>query len=471
MQLKKRQLRRSLGLVTANLFMVTHGYAEQVVNESAPPPGTAPASVNQAVDNLGTAALDSSVLDYKETGGRVRVIEPVVRLTVTGDAGNVFTATFTHDSLTGATPNGATPWKEPQTFMTPAAPPSSTMAVTSASGGSTLVNVPGTGTRVAEYKTPAHQLPVDKGFRDTRNAFSLGYAEKWNSTTNISAGFAYSHERDYRSLSLNGSYARSFYDHNTTLSLGLDFESDKSFPIFGTPTPFVSMNGAPKGPPQTKTVTSLIAGITQVMNRYWLLQANYEVGSNQGYQTDPYRIISVINPITGGPEEYLYENRPRSRLRQSIYIANKVAIGPTAADISFRYYHDSWGINSITTDISERIPLTAKMYIQPEVYYYRQSAANFFTYYLLGGQPLPQYASADGRLAKFSARTLEIRFGYSFTPHADFYIMAEDYKQMGKHYLPNAPGDLAHEDVFSGVHARSIVAGFTYRFSLSSDGS
>lgn len=471
MQLKKRQLRRSLGLVTANLFMATHGYAEQVVTEdSAPPPNTTTTPINQAVENLGTTELDSSMLIYNEQGGRVRAIEPVFRLAVTGNTGNVFTAKFTYDSLTGATPNGATPWKQTQTFMTPAPNPGSTMAATGASGGRTIVNVPGTGTHVAEYQTPAHQLPVDHGFRDHRYAFNLGYSEKWNSNTNISMGFAYSKELDYRSMSINGAFARDFNDHNTTLRLGLNYEYDKSSPIFGTPTPLDRMNGFWKGPPESKDVVSLIAGLTQVMDRYWLLQLNYEVGSNQGYQTDPYRIISVINPVTGGPEEYRYESRPQSRLRQSIYLANKVAIGPTAADISFRYYRDSWGIRSLTANISERIPLSSRMYIEPEFYYYHQSAANFFTYYLLGGQPLPQYASADGRLAKFRARTVGIRFGYSLSPKTDLYVMAEDYKQMGAHYLPNAPGDLAHEDVFSGVHARSIIAGFTYKFSLSSEG-
>lgn len=468
MQLMKRHIRRSLGMVTANLFMATHGYADTVVTQE--PATTADnASSDQSAYGLSSTTLDSSVMYYREHGGRVKALEPVARLTVSGNDGSVFTATVIYDSLSGASPNGATPWNATQTFITPAPAPSTSYSVTGASGGRTIVTLPGTSTQVAEYTTPAHQLPVDPGFHDRRSAIQLGYSEKWNPVTNVSVGIASSREHDYSSWSGNASIARDFNDHNTTARIGLSYEHDNSFPIFGTPTPLTLMNGVQKGPSETKTVTSLITGVTQDMNRHWLLQANYEIGWNRGYQTDPYKIVSVINPTTGGPMEYRYESRPQRRVRQSFYIANKVAIGPTAADISFRYYHDSWGIRSLTGDVSERIPLTTNLYVQPEFYYYKQSAADFFDYYLLNGQPLPQYASADGRLAKFSARTIGIRVGYTLSPNTNLYLLAEDYKQMGRHHLPYAPGDLATEDIFSGVHATSIVAGFTYRFNASPD--
>lgn len=104
MQLMRRQIRRSLGLVTANLFMVTHGYAEPVVSQE---PGVTPdsASPDQSGYGLASTTLDSSVMYYKEHGGRVKVLEPVARLTVTGNNGSIFTATVIYDSLSGASPN------------------------------------------------------------------------------------------------------------------------------------------------------------------------------------------------------------------------------------------------------------------------------------------------------------------------------------------------------------------------------
>ncbi|HKI73606.1 MAG TPA: DUF3570 domain-containing protein [Pseudomonadales bacterium] len=471
MQLKNKKIRRSLGLITANLFLATHGYADTLDGAAdAPTTSAANTSGDQAFNALGTASIDSAVLFYKEASGRVRAIEPVSQVSVTGDNGNVFTAKFTYDSLTGASPNGAAPWTSVQTFTTPAkavSTPGSTMTVTGASGGRTIVTLPGTTTQVAQYQTQPNQLPVDSGFIDKRYAFDLGYSAKLSDETTTSFGFAASTEHDYRSWSANTAISRNFDQNNTTVELGLNVEYDQSLPIFGTPTPLTQMNGSTKGPNRYKTVTSVNLGVTQVMTRRWLFQMNYNIGWNNGYQTDPYKIVSVVNPTTGAPQQYLYEARPDHRVRQSVYIANKVALGPTVADISFRYYHDSWGIKSITSDMSERVPLSQSWYIQPELHYYQQSAADFFHYYLLGGDPLPQYASADGRLGKFRARTWGLRVGYELSRHTDIYMMAEDYKQMADSQPQNAPGALQNENFFSGVHAKSFVLGFKYTFQLS----
>lgn len=458
MQLSKRkkgQLWQSLGLVTANLFMATHGYAAQrnVIDDTS--------------SDLGTATLDSAVLFYEESGGRVKAIEPTTSLKVVTDSGDIFSARVTYDSLTGATPNGAAPWNGLQTFTTPAAPPGEEVAVTSPSGHLTIVTLPGTGTRVAQYTAQPHALPVDAGFMDKRTAFDLGYTKNWTSDTLTSFGISRSKELDFRSLSFRGGVSQSLFDKNTTLTLGVNYEHDTSDPLFGTPTPLTEMNGFAKGPAESKTVTSIIAGVTQVMNRRWLFQLNYDIGWNNGYQTDPYKIVSVVDGTSGSPLQYLYESRPDSRVRQSVYVGNKIAFGPTVADISFRYYHDSWGIKSMTGEMAERVPLTRALYLEPTFHYYRQTAADFFTYYLTGGEPLPEFASADGRLAKFDAYTIGMKVGYQLSRHAELYGLVEDYKQSGDSTVAGAPGELANEDFFSGVRAASVIIGFNYKFDLS----
>ena len=450
MQLKKRRhgkVWRSLGMVTANLFVATHGIAqaEGLANEP------------------GTTSFDSAVLFYSEAGGRVQAIEPVASLRINRENGSVFTARLTYDSLTGATPNGAAPWRTKQTFTEPTAPPGKSMTVTSASGHQTIVTIPGTGTVVAQYTANPHILPVDAGFKDTRYAFNTGYTAAWQSGTNTSIGFDISSELDYSSYSVNAAISQAFNQKNTTLSLGVNFEYDESSPKFGIPTPLTEMNGLQKGPSDTKTVTSINAGITQVMNRFWLMELNYDIGWSNGYQTDPYKIVSMVDATTGMPLRYLYESRPDARTRQSIYLANKIAIWSSVSDLAFRYYHDSWGINSITGELSVNIPITKHLYIEPETHYYKQSAANFFNYYLLDGAT-PQYASADYRLSKFNALTLGVKLGYTFSGNDEMYIMAENYRQSGDKHIAGAPGDLANENFFSGIHSTSIMMGINFKF-------
>jgi opacity protein-like surface antigen len=449
----------ALGMLTANLLAATAAHA--VPQDGSDNPGS---YLNDTASQPGTTTLDTSVLFYQEQGGRVRAIEPSTAATVNLDNGDVITGRFTYDTLTGATPNGAAPWTSPQTFTTPVQALGTQQTVTSASGHSQIVTIPGTGTVVSQYTVPGNTLPVDSGFKDHRFALDLGYSHLLDPDTRISVGGAGSTESDYTSLSINGGLSHDLFGKNTTISIGGNFEFDRSRPRFGIPTPLTMMNGDIKGASQSKTVVSAIAGITQVLTRNWLVQLNYSYGSDQGYQTDPYKIVSVVDPTTGAPDQYLYESRPRSRTRQSVYAASKLAIGSAVTSASFRYYHDSWKISSITAEASETIPLGHSFYIEPGFRYYHQTAADFYAPYLLANAPTPQYASADSRLSRFSATTISLEAGYRLAKGVDLYVVGEDYKQTGTHHYANAPGALATQDFFGGVHAYSVMTGVKLSF-------
>lgn len=464
MSVRPVRLAQALGLMTANLLAATCAHAQDEPSNPA-------TVVSDTESDLGLTRIDSAILFYHEAGGRVRATEPVVSVVMNGSDGAILSARLTSDILTGATPNGATPWTGVQTFLTPAHAPGIT-TVTQTSGGSKLVTIPGTGTVARQYQTAAGVLPVDTGFQDKRKAIDLGYSALLGPDTRISFGGSASTERDYRSYSGSMGISRDFNSKNTTLSLNANYESDQSKPFFGTPTPLSEMSAEPKGPAESKSVTSLVLGVTQVVSRHWLTQLNYNVGTTQGYQNDPYRIISVVDPVTGAPLKYLYDSRPRSRLRQSVYWGNKIALGPTVADIALRGYHDSWGINSVTAELSERIPITSWLYVEPQARYYHQSAANFFHNYLVGGQPLPTNASSDSRLDRFSATTVGLKVGIPLvapndmgpTRNSEFYLQVQAYQQTGTNHPAGAIGALAHENLFAGTKATSVIVGYTFAF-------
>jgi hypothetical protein len=462
---RRARIGRTLGLLTANLFVAAGVHAQDVSNAPAPDPASIDGGgANDDTQNdLGMTRIDSAVLFYQEDGGRVRTIEPVVNATLNSSGGDVLSIRLTSDTLTGATPNGAAPWTGPQTFTTPAHAHGTSTTVTGASGGSTLITIPGVGTVVRQYTIAPNQLPVDAGFRDQRFALDLGYSTQWNPDTKFSAGGGASIERDYTSLTASLGASRDLNNKNTTVSAVFNFEYDLSHPYFGTPTPFTVMNGLPKGGNASKNVYNVVLGVSQVLNRRWLAQLNYSIGSTNGYQTDPYRVISVVDS-TGAPLQYLYENRPNSRIRQSVYFGNKISIGPTFADISARYYRDNWGISSVTVAAAERIPIIGRVYIEPEARYYTQTAANFFHDYLVGGQPLPAFASSDSRLDKFSAVTFGARIGVKVSHTGEFYLQGERYNQSGNAHPAGAIGALANENLFSGASSTSVIVGYTFAF-------
>jgi hypothetical protein len=456
MQLSKRKgrLTAALGLMTASLFAGAGVHAQQ-----------ASQNINDDTStDAGLTRVDSAVLFYQEAGGRVKATEPVASITLNDDSGDVLHVKLTADTLTGATPNGAAPWTHDQTFITPSKTQGQKTTVTSASGNSTLITIPGTDVTARQYTVAANTLPVDSGFQDQRYAIDLGYTGTRDNGDRLSFGGSYSSERDYSSMSANVGYARDFNDKNTTASVALNFEADTSKPYFGTPQPLSQMSGTIKGGNRQKTVVDLVAGVSQVMNRYWLMQVNYSLGDTSGYQTDPYRIISVVDGESGAPVRYLYESRPASRLRQSLYIGNKLALWGTVADVSARLYHDSWGINAETLEVAERIPLTSFLYVEPSYRYYHQTRANFFRDYLIDGQALPENASSDSRLGSFDASTIGLKLGMRVRGNDELYLRAASYQQTGTSHPSYAVGDLKQENLFTGVKATSVILGYSFAF-------
>ncbi len=451
----------ALSLATAGLLAATGAQAQSSANGK--PAGQDTGTVNAydlPASEPGTMTADSAILFYKEGDGRVQAIEPMLAMTVNGRDGSSYSARFTYDTLTGATPNGAAPWTSNQTFVTPVRQRSESH--TGASGG-TVVTLPGSGLQVLNYDAAARKLPVDAGFRDQRYALDLGMTKPLTDATKLSLGINGSTETDYQSISGRAGIAQELGGNNTTLSFGVNFEHDISKPHYGTPPPLTQMNGNLKGPSRSKNVLGLIAGVTQVVAPGVVVQANYTFGSLNGYQTDPYKIVSVVDSATGAPQRYLYESRPDKRTRHAAYLGTKVAVGSFVTELSGRYYTDSWGIKAVTAQVSEHVPVGERAYIEPMVRYYHQTAANFFTYYLNGSRPLPQYASADSRLDKFNAITGGISGGYKLTDKLELYGLAEYYKQAEAGTPARLPGN-SQLNLFAGTNAISLMTGIKLTF-------
>jgi hypothetical protein len=134
--------------------------------------------------------------------------------------------------------------------------------------------------------------------------------------------------------------------------------------------------------------------------------------------------VSVVDPVTGdtllrqpapgvlGPTGvYLYESRPDSRTKQSLYAEMKHAFGKPVLHASYRFITDDWGIDSHTGELRLRWPMGTASNIEPQLRYYMQNEADFYRASLAAGRPLPKYASADFRLDDFDAVTVGFKYG------------------------------------------------------------
>ena len=103
---------------------------------------------------------------------------------------------------------------------------------------------------------------------------------------------------------------------------------------------------------------------------------------------------------------------------------------------------DDWGIKSHTLDLRYRFELGNDSYLEPNVRFYTQTAADFYHYFLVQGQATPQFASADPRLGQFDATTFGIKYGKALSKDSEFSVRVEQYAQTGNSSPSEAIGQL-----------------------------
>jgi hypothetical protein len=374
-------------------------------------------------------------------------VEPVVSASKDyGDGGNI-SLNFTFDALSGSSPNGALPSHAPQTFASP-----------SAKSFATARHV---------YTTAPGNLPVDPNYSDARAAAGAQWTLPLTRLSRFTLGGKFSIEDDFDSATLSAAFAHDFNNKNTTVSFGINDEADLIQPIGNTPVPLSTYGAFDKEANKSKNGVGALLGITQVMNRAWLTQLNLAADRFSVYLNDPYKIVSVLDP-TGNTTGYIYENRPDSRTRKSVYLDNRVGGERTSAGLSLRYMTDSWGIRSETAQLRLRWwSPTRQQYIEPSVRWYHQTAADFFQPWLSSAAVMQtRYISADPRLADFHALTYGLKYGYSLgdklhRPSSEFTVRVEYYQQTLNINHP-VPVALQGLDLYPGLKAVLVQFGFSY---------
>lgn len=410
-----------------------------------------------AAQEVGKWEVNTSLLYYGESDDRVTDGSVMASIRRALDEDRSVSLSLTVDTLTGASPNGAVPANGVQTF-------------TSASGGRSYDVAPG-------------DQPLDPTFLDTRYAISgnwqqaLGEASRWN------IGFSGSDEYDYLHIGVNTRFEFDFNRRNTTVFFGAAYAQDEVDPVGGAPIGFSPMPGESEdededededgegGSGEDKDVVDVLVGVTQVLSRRSLVEVALSYGKSDGYLTDPYKLLSVVDSVSGqpvpGPEPginlYLFEQRPDSRAKTSAFIEWRYAFDRDSLALNYRFMDDDWDIQSHTVEARYRWNINDSSYLEPHIRYYQQTAADFFRTVLFDGEPLPAYASADLRLADSKTYTAGLKYGHR-TERGEFSLRLEYYRQEADASSGSAVGDLAEFDLAPRLDA--VIAQFGYKFSF-----
>lgn len=414
------------------------------------------AQANTPDDNTSEWQFESAVMYYGEAE-RVQALEGIFAATRTFDEEQILNLKLTVDSLTGASANGAVAQSDVQTFTRPS----------------------GKG----YYQVKPGEIPLDDTFRDTRVQLNGQWTQPLGRLYTVSGGVHLSNEYDYLSLGVNSSIARDFNNRNTTLSAGFSFALDTISPEGGIPDALTTMPNYSLGQggeigwgseeskaafdlsrsreDDEKTTLDLLFGITQVINKDLITQFNYSYSQVDGYMTDPFKVVSVVDS-DGRTTHNVYESRPDSRQKNSVFAQAKYHLSGSVIDVSYRYFWDDWQIKSNTIDFRYWLPFNHGGYLEPHIRYYTQEAADFYKPFINDAQELPLFMSADYRVGDLAATTLGLKYGHPNTDGTEWSVRLEWYHQTSNDVGKALPGSLTADDVYSDVDA--LILQFNYKF-------
>lgn len=353
--------------------------------------------------------VDYSFEDYAENNGRIHVqtqgayfgfdVKPWLSLN-----GN-----FISDAISGATPTGAPP-------------------------------LPGTN---AVAMAEMH---------DHRYAGSISGAFKISNQT-LTPQFSYSKESDYRSLGIALNDALDFNEKNTTVAWGASHTFDQILPNPGE-DPSITK-------PRDKDSTEGLLGISQVLDPSTVFGANLTLGYSDGYLSDPYKRVLFDDfppPPPGDPYTVFPEKRPDHKFRQVMFLSLQRYFEPLngAADVSYRFYHDSFGIFAHTAEIQWNQKITRYVMLSPFVRYYTQTAAYFYGTHFPGDPtnptvfPTPDYYSADYRLSALDSYTYGVSLSVRVQKHVSLELAYKHYVMFGTDGV-TAAAQYPTANVFSGT--------------------
>ena len=238
---------------------------------------------------------------------------------------------------------------------------------------------------------------------------------RYEDRASYSVGLSQSKENDYDSTAVSFDASFSSEDNNRSWNIGVGYAADK----------IGSTNDASLH--ERKRTTELLLGVTQALTSNDLLQVNLSFNSGRGFYSDPYKEPDI---------------RPRQR-DQAIVLArwnhHLESMGASLRS-SYRFYHDSFGINAHTLGVEWVQPVSPRFTVTPSLRLYSQSAARFYydpVYDPTLGAPYPpgyftnppQYISPDQRLSAFGGVTVGLKVAAQITPDWSTDVKAERYEQ------------------------------------------
>ncbi|HTE56682.1 MAG TPA: DUF3570 domain-containing protein [Kofleriaceae bacterium] len=243
--------------------------------------------------------------------------------------------------------------------------------------------------------------------------------------------YRFSDEPDYRSHGFGVTLSRDFAGHDSTLAVSFDVGLDT---VGRTGTAFSAWSR------HLNTHTGEV-GLTQVLGPRTVIRGSYSLTLQDGYMEKPYRYVPLFDAAVladldragmtvGGDDFDTYrlperppEEVPDRRVRHALSLrALRFIPAIGAAQLDYRFYLDSWGVQAHTVDAAIKIPIGRfRLDVEDRLHY--QLAADFWAraYTVDSDGVIPTWRTVDRELGTYAQDTAFVRLQ---RPFGDFLVYA-----------------------------------------------
>ena len=337
---------------------------------------------------------------------------------------------------------------------------------------------------------------------ETRRQISAKLGYVWDAAT-LNIGGGISDEPDYKSYFFNTDGSVDLNQKLTTLSWGASYttsdiaaseDTNRVADMGNYPTQIMFKDNIPTLYGNRRDIAGDV-GLTQIIDRDSLISGTFSYTHSTGYLSDPYKATLFAFDDPNQPPgvgivltKEVLEQRPtvRNQFNFDARFIQYIAGTDAALHVDYKFFHDNWGIDAHTLDLSWYQPLGDGWMVVPGLRYYTQSAADFYKPFFLFNQAFPiklprnpelplqidfskvpiKYFSSDERLSAYGSLTGEIAIQKQLRDDLKFEIGAEYSTRQGSLKLGGG-GEPGFADLTSYTVYASLKFDLTGRDPLS----
>jgi len=288
---------------------------------------------------------------------------------------------------------------------------------------------------------------------DVRHDFMAGVSHNFNNIISVEAYYDYSTEKDYVSSTPTITLKKDLFEKNTTLTFGYSRNMDTISGRF--------MTGE-----EDRTTDNFFAGITQVLSPVTVAQIGYSHSRSEGLLSEGIRLVPTgaatdadCAPLTA-PDPGIVagggcvnEAFPSERKRDAYligvnhYFTNGLGglLERSAAKLTFRYYDDSWDVNSWMGEAEFYKYLDDNLIMRLNYRYYTQSKAFFVKDAYSAGD---QFKSSSPQIEEKNTNLVGLKLIYLLANPVNAWKLAVNSLEGKYEYYTESTGVNAH--IFMG---------------------